>query len=66
MGLVVPGLYDLPGPGIEPCLLHWQVDPLPMSYQGSPLIFNETLKNLNNHIHPGAPLSNTAPFVAQQ
>ena len=27
---------DLPDPGI-PCLLHWQVDSLPLSHQGSPL-----------------------------
>ena len=63
---LLQGLCDLPGPGIEPCRLHWPVDPLPMSYRGSPLIFNETLKNLNNHIYPGAPWSNRVPFVAQQ
>ena len=28
---------DLPNPGIEPCLLHWQAGSLPLSQQGSPL-----------------------------
>ena len=31
------GMWDLPGPGLNPCLLHWQVDSLPLSQQGSPL-----------------------------
>ena len=30
------GMWDLPGLGIKPCLLQWQVDSLPLSYQGSP------------------------------
>ena len=25
--------------GLNPCLLHWQVDSLPLSHQGSPSIF---------------------------
>ena len=34
----------LPDQGSNPCLLHWQVDSLPLSHQGSPLsyTFNET------------------------
>ena len=36
-GLPFPSPGDLPGPGIKnPRLLHWQVDSLPMSHQGSP------------------------------
>ena len=28
------GMWDSPGPGIRPCLLHWQqVDSLPLSYR---------------------------------
>ena len=37
MGLATPQHMDLPRPGIEPCLLLWQVDSLPLSHQGSPL-----------------------------
>ena len=33
------GTWDLPGPGLNLCLLHWQVDSLPLSHQGSPLVF---------------------------
>ena len=33
---MVQGMCDLLGSGIEPCLLHWQVDSLPLSHQGSP------------------------------
>ena len=25
--------WALPDPGIEPCLLHWQVDSLPLNHQ---------------------------------
>ena len=28
----------LPDQGLKPCLLHWQVDSLPLSHQGSPAI----------------------------
>ena len=28
----------LPEQGLNPCLLHWQVDSLPLSHQGSPLM----------------------------
>ena len=27
-----------PDQGLNPCLLHWQVDSLPLSHQGSPLM----------------------------
>ena len=30
------GTWDLPRPGLEPCPLHWQVDPQPLRHQGSP------------------------------
>ena len=29
-------MWDPPGSGIEPLLLHWQADPLPLGHQGSP------------------------------
>ena len=29
-----------PDQGLNPCLLHWQVDSLPLSHQGSPLFSN--------------------------
>ena len=29
---------DPPNPGIEPCLLHWQVNSLPLSHLGSPVL----------------------------
>ena len=29
------GMWDLPGPGIEPVSLHWKADSLPLSHQGS-------------------------------
>ena len=35
----------LPVKGSNPCLLHWQVDSLPLSYQGSPRI-NEFLQSI--------------------
>ena len=31
-----PSPGDLPNPGIKPEILHWQVDSLPLSHQGSP------------------------------
>ena len=38
------GMWDLPGPGIEPVSLHWKADSLPLSHQGSPgLSFEESL-----------------------
>ena len=30
------GMWDLPGSGSDLCLLHWQVDSLPLSYLGRP------------------------------
>ena len=30
-------MWDLPGPGVETCPLHWQVDSLPQSHQGDPV-----------------------------
>ena len=43
-------MWDLPGSGIEPSLLHQQEDSLPVSHQGSPkrLIFNDDMILLNN------------------
>ena len=34
-GLLFPSPGDLPNPGIEPTLLHWQATSLPLSHQGS-------------------------------
>ena len=34
--LPFPSPGDLPNPGIEPCLLHWQVGSLSLSHQESP------------------------------
>ena len=34
--LPFPSPGDLPDPGIKPCFLHWQVDSLLLSHQGSP------------------------------
>ena len=36
MGLTAPRMWDLPGSGTEPCLLHWWADSLPLSHQESP------------------------------
>ena len=30
------GTQGLPGLGVGPCLLHWQVDSYPVDHQGSP------------------------------
>ena len=35
-GLSFPPRGDLPDPGLNPYLLRWQVDSLPLSHQGSP------------------------------
>ena len=40
-GLTFPSPEDLPNLGIEMHLLHWQVDSLPLSTQGSPLTWYE-------------------------
>ena len=37
-GLPFPPPGDLPTQGLNPSLLHWQVDSLPLSHQGSPSI----------------------------
>ena len=29
-------MWDLPGPGMNPCPLHWQADSQPLCHQGSP------------------------------
>ena len=39
-GLPFPSPGDLPSQGIKPMSLHWQVDSLPLSHQGSPLIYS--------------------------
>ena len=33
--LAVWGLWNLPGPGMEPSPLHWQADSYPLHHQGS-------------------------------
>ena len=42
----LPG--DLSDPGIDPCLLHWQADSLPLSHQGSPQSGSIYPKSNNN------------------
>ena len=37
--LPFPPQGDLPNPGLNRSLLHWQVDSLPLSYQGSSRLF---------------------------
>ena len=36
-GLPFPSPGDLPGSGLNSCLLHWQADSLLLSHQGSPV-----------------------------
>ena len=50
-GLPFPPPGDLPDPGLKPCLLHWQVDSLPLSHLGSP-------KNIT-HYHLNKSQNNT-------
>ena len=38
-GLPFPPPGHLPNPGTKLCLLHWQVDSLPLIHQGSPCLF---------------------------
>ena len=42
---------NLPDPGIEPALLHWQADSLPLSHLGSPqfkvLVIKKVLVGMN-------------------
>ena len=38
-GLLVPSPGDLPNPGIEPALLHWQEDSLSLSHQVRPYVY---------------------------
>ena len=37
--LLLCSIWDLPGPGVKPCKLHWQVDSSPLDQQGSLPIF---------------------------
>ena len=48
-GLPFPSPGDLPDPGTEnSCVLHWQVDSLPLSHQGSLLIKVKALKTVSS------------------
>ena len=38
---LLQGMWDLPGPGIEPYPLHWQVGSYPPDRQGSPIIHSD-------------------------
>ena len=38
--LFLHDMWDLPGSGMELHLLHWQVDSLPLSHQGSPSLLS--------------------------
>ena len=44
--LPFPSPEDLPDPGIEPASPAWQVDSLPLSHQGSPII--SSVNNLSD------------------
>ena len=45
----------VPDQWLNPCLLHWQVDSLPMSHQGSPIvIFRYALQKIFAKTHVGA------------
>ena len=46
------GMWDLPGSEIEPCVLHWQVDPLPLSHEGSPRHLFFTFYGVNFKLRP--------------
>ena len=46
--LPFPSPEDLPDPGIEPASPAWQVDSLPLSHQGSPIISSDNnLSDMN-------------------
>ena len=47
-GLPFPSLMDLPNPGIEPMSPAWQVDCLPLCYQGSPKSKRNKVKSWKN------------------
>ena len=60
-GMPFPSPGDLPDPGVEPCLLQWQADSLPLVPPGKPyihkhsyvftnfwLLFTNGLYNFNN------------------
>lgn len=32
------GVWGIPGPGVDPCPLHWQVDAHPLDHQGCPQV----------------------------
>ena len=49
-GLPFPSPGDLPSPGIQPRLLHWQVDSTPLSHQGSPPLSQGSLKHFKQLI----------------
>ena len=40
------GMWGPPGPGIEPMLLRWQADSLPLSHLGSPALYLNICTNL--------------------
>ena len=45
-GLSLPPPWDLPDPGIKPCLLkllHWQMDSLLLSHLGSPKLLHRSV-----------------------
>ena len=43
-------MWDLPGPGINLCLLYWQVDSLSLSHQGSLLILTVNYFGINEKL----------------
>ena len=56
-GLPFPSPGNLPDPGSNPCLLHWQAESLPLSHWGSPMDITPTIKYLR--------LASRASFLSQ-
>ena len=49
-GLPFPSPGDLPDQGLNPSLLHWQVDSLSLSHQGSPHVYVLFVVKLLSHV----------------
>ena len=57
--------WDLPRSEIKPCLLHWQMDSLPLSHQGSPQVSSyltaATAKSLQSCLTVCNPIDGSRP-----
>ena len=63
--LPCPPLGDLPNPGMNPHLLHWQVDSLPLSHQGSNCIHSSDKNSLSRVVGQICVFKNTILGVIQ-